>query len=156
MELNHEVLLAVPIKDDEIFELLERLAATEEMFRTPVSTIRDVAELTDASPSLIARILGDMRGTGEFETLVSTVDGYGQRISKIEKRLETPTQSGLAEIDEASVDAIADWIVRVGTKTADFLARVGSRLNIVSLMTTILVLAIVLVIGFLSLIGNAH
>ena len=133
-----------------------RLAATEEMFKQPVSTIRDVAELTDASPTLIARLLGEMRGTSEFENLVSTVDRYGQRISKIEQRLEAPTQSGPPEVDETLSNAIADWIVRVGTKTADFLARVGLRINVVSLMTTILVLAIVLVIGFLSWIGNAH
>jgi hypothetical protein len=126
------------------------------MFKAPVSTIRDVAELTDASPNLIARLLGEMRGTSEFENLVSTVDGYGQRISKIEQRLEAPTQIGYVEADEPPENAIANWIVRVGTKTADFLARVGLRINVLSLMATILVLALVVLLGFWSWIGNGH
>ena len=76
--------MAVQIKDDEIFELLERLAATEDMFKTPVSTIRDVAELTEASPNLIARILGEMRGTNEFEELIDRLKGHEWRISRTE------------------------------------------------------------------------
>ncbi len=136
-------LLAVPIMDNEIFELLGRLAATEEMFKQPVSTIRDVAELTDASPNLIARILGDMRGTSEFENLSSTVDGYGQRISKIEEKLEVPTQFGrAAQVETLEPNATADWIVRVGTKVADYLDRFGMRKHALSIMTLILILAI--------------
>ena len=88
-EFKSEILLAVPIRDDEIFELLERLAATEEMFKAPVSTIRDVAELTDASPNLIARILGDMRGTSEFEGLVYKVDSHEFRIQNVEQTLRS-------------------------------------------------------------------
>ena len=84
MELNNEALLAAQIKDDEIFELLERLAATEEMFKAPVSTIRDVAELTEASPNLIARILGEIRGPGEFEKLVGRVESHEMRITQNE------------------------------------------------------------------------
>jgi hypothetical protein len=78
--------------------LLERLAATEEMFKTPVSTIRDVAELTDASPNLIARILGEMRGPGEFEKLVRRVEvlegrhDSDQKILKIEPMQETDSE----------------------------------------------------------------
>ena len=88
-EFKPETLLAVPIRDDEIFELLERLAATEEMFKVTVSTIRDVAELTDASPTLIARILGDMRGTSEFEGLVNRVDSHEFRIQNVEQTLRS-------------------------------------------------------------------
>ncbi len=112
------------------------------MFKAPVSTIRDVAELTEASPNLIARILGEIRGPGEFEKLASTVDGYGQRISKIERNLEVPTNFGRADQDKIlEPNAIADWIVRVGTKVADYLDRFGMRKHAVSLMIAILVLA---------------
>jgi hypothetical protein len=85
--------MAVQIKDDEIFELLERLAATEEMFKTPVSTIRDVAELTDASPNLIARILGEMRGPGEFETVIKRLDDHEARIKVSEAKLALPKEN---------------------------------------------------------------
>ena len=86
--LNDQLLLSVPIKDDEIFELLERLAATEEMFKTPVSTIRDVAELTEASPNLIARILGEMRDPNKLEKLESRIDTYDARLKEVEKKLK--------------------------------------------------------------------
>ena len=85
-------LLAAPIEDEEIFELLERLAATEEMFKAPVSTIRDVAELTEASPNLIARILGEIRGPGEFEKLVKRVEvlegKFGESAEEIPEEVE--------------------------------------------------------------------
>ena len=57
------------------------------MFKTPVSTIRDVAELTEASPNLIARILGEMRGTGEYENLVGYVSSQDVRISQTEAEI---------------------------------------------------------------------
>ncbi len=79
--------MAVQIKDDEIFELLERLAATEEMFKAPVSTIRDVAELTDAPPALIARILADIRGPDEYEKLHHQVQQHNHRLDSVEQRL---------------------------------------------------------------------
>ena len=99
LNLTNESLLAVPIKDDEIFELLERLAATEEMFKAPVSTIRDVAELTEASPTLIARVLGEMRGPGELEQMVGRLDEHDRRLLQVEQKVsrlgkqttETPT-----------------------------------------------------------------
>ncbi len=86
MELNTEALLAVQIRDNEIFELLERLAATEEMFRTPVSTIRDVVELTDATPDLIARLLGEMRGPGECEKIIGRLDEHDARLREVEQK----------------------------------------------------------------------
>ncbi len=86
MELNTEALLAVPIQDNEIFELLERLAATEEMFKTPVSTIRDVVELTEASPTLVARLLGEMRGPGELEQMVGRLDEHDRRLLEVEHK----------------------------------------------------------------------
>ena len=73
----------MPIKDEEIFELLERLAATEEMFKVPVSTIRDVAELTDASPNLIARLLGEIRGPGELEKIVGRLDEHTALLNEV-------------------------------------------------------------------------
>lgn len=98
-EFNQESLLAVPIRDDEIFELLERLAATEEMFKRPVSTIRDVAELTESSPTLIARVLGEMRGPGELEQMVGRLDEHDRRLleveqkfSKLEKHIPRPPE----------------------------------------------------------------
>jgi hypothetical protein len=84
---TNESLLAVPIQDDEIFELLERLAATEEMFKTPVSTIRDVAELTEASPNLIARILSEMRGPDEFEKLAGLLGAHDSRLNEVEQKV---------------------------------------------------------------------
>ena len=87
LNLTNQSLLAVPIKDDEIFELLERLAATEEMFRAPVSTIRDVAELTEASPTLIARVLGEMRGPGELEQMVGRLDEHDRRLLEVEQKV---------------------------------------------------------------------
>ena len=99
MELNHEVLLSAPVQDNEIFELLERLAATEEMFRTPVSTIRDVAELTEASPNLIARILGDIRGAEENETLIEQIRVHDLRIAQAEKDVQAVKSKQEAILD---------------------------------------------------------
>jgi hypothetical protein len=96
MEVNTEALLTVPIKDEEIFELLERLAATEEMFKTPVSTIRDVAELTEASPNLIARILGEMRGPDEIEKLTNRVDLHEARLRWVESKIIAPATTNPA------------------------------------------------------------
>ena len=100
MELHSETLLSVPIMDNEIFELLERLAATEEMFKAPVSTIRDVAELTEASPNLIARLLGEMRGPGELEKIVGRLDEHSALLKEVahkvhkleEKSTEVPSE----------------------------------------------------------------
>ncbi|MBS1727304.1 MAG: hypothetical protein JST51_11335 [Armatimonadetes bacterium] len=90
-ELDPESLLSAEIKDDELSELLERLAATEEMFKQPVSTIRDVAELTDISPLVIARILSDIRGPSEFERLHDRMDAYEKRLSAVEQKpVSTP------------------------------------------------------------------
>ena len=98
MELNSETLLSIPIRDDEIFELLERLAATEEMFNTPVSTIRDVAELTDASPNLIARILGEIRGPGELEKIVHRLDEHEARLRVTESKLSEKNESSSSKV----------------------------------------------------------
>ena len=99
MELNTDALLSVPIKDNEIYDLLERLAATEEMFKAQVSTIRDVAELTEASPDLIARLLGEMRGPGEYEKIIGRLDEHDarlreveQKFSKLEKQASVPKE----------------------------------------------------------------
>ena len=92
-ELSTETLLAVPIRDDEIFELLERLAATEEMFQQPVSTIRDVAELTEASPNLIARLLGEMRGPGELQQMVGRLDEHDRRLLDVEQKVSRLSNS---------------------------------------------------------------
>jgi hypothetical protein len=100
LELNTEALLSVPIKDDEIFELLERLAATEEMFKAPVSTIRDVAELTDASPNLIARLLGEMRGPGEYEKLLDGFVDHEERIRKLEKNAKVKAKGKPFELKQ--------------------------------------------------------
>ena len=97
-EFKPETLLAVPIRDDEIFELLERLAATEDMFKTPVSTIRDVAELTDASPNLIARILGEMRGPGELEKIVHRLDEHEARLRITESKLSDKNEFSSAKV----------------------------------------------------------
>lgn len=102
MELNNELLLAVPIKDNEIFELLERLAATEEMFKTPVSTIRDVAELTDASPNLIARLLGEIRGSGELGAIIKRLDDHETRIRTAESIANQTSQTKTAQTSKHS------------------------------------------------------
>lgn len=89
-ELNEETLLGVEIKDEELSELLERLAATDAMFKTPVPTIRDVAELTESSPKLIARILGEIRGKDDFDHLSERLDAYERRLKVVEHRTSTP------------------------------------------------------------------
>ena len=71
--------------------MLERLAATEDMFKQPVSTIRDVAELTDASPNLIARMLGEIRGPDEFEKLQSKMAAYDVRLRDVERKVNAPS-----------------------------------------------------------------
>jgi len=76
----------VEIKDEELSELLERLAATDAMFKTPVSTIRDVSELTEASPKLVARILGEIRGPSDLEKLTERLDTYERRLKAVETR----------------------------------------------------------------------
>ncbi len=58
------------------------------MFKTPVSTIRDVAELTEASPNLIARILGEMRGPGELEKIVGRIEMHENRLDSFEEKLQ--------------------------------------------------------------------
>ena len=103
-DLNTETLLAVPIKDDEIFELLERLAATEEMFKASVSTIRDVAELTDASPALIARLLGEMRKAGDFEQIADRLDEHDRRLKIVERsdeaRVASPVYRNVIDLND--------------------------------------------------------
>ncbi len=61
------------------------------MFRDPVTTIRDVAEATDASPELIARILNDIRGPGVVERIDSRLDKHDARISALERQPRTVT-----------------------------------------------------------------
>ena len=62
------------------------------MFKQPVSTIRDVAELTEAPPKLIARILADMRGPDEYERLDRQVQIHDERLDSVEQRLSNLSQ----------------------------------------------------------------
>ncbi len=86
-ELDTDSLLRVEIRPDELAILLERLAATEAMFGEPASTIRDVAELTEASPNLIARLLTDIRGDDEFSKLQTKVESHEDRIVAVERKV---------------------------------------------------------------------
>lgn len=86
-ELDNAALLRVEIRPDELSTLLERLAATEAMYGEPASTIRDVAELTEASPNLIARLLADIRGDDEFRKLQQKVESHDNRIEAVEYRV---------------------------------------------------------------------
>lgn len=86
-----ESLLHVEIRPNELSILLERLAATEIMFGEPASTIRDVAELTEASPNVIARILGEIRGVKDFNSIGYRLDDHESRLNQLEKtRTVTP------------------------------------------------------------------
>ena len=67
------------------------------MFKTPVSTIRDVAELTEASPNLIARILGDMRDPSKIEKLESELQVYDVRLREVEKKLSIAAKPKAAD-----------------------------------------------------------
>ena len=79
------------------------------MFKTPVSTIRDVAELTEVSPSLIARILGEMRGPDGIANLESKLREHETRIKSLEssyrqssvdnKNATSVSQEALVEIE---------------------------------------------------------
>lgn len=81
------------IKDEELCVLLERLAATDAMFRTPVSTIRDVAELTELSPTAIAEILAEIRGTTLLAELKKEVHLHSRRINAVEEKLQLTTSN---------------------------------------------------------------
>ena len=132
------MLLAVPIRDDEIFELLERLAATEEMFKAPVSTIRDVAELTEASPNLIARVLGEMRGPGEFEKLVSRVDNHDRLIQDLNSKLHTLSNGGSQPAtNEINLEPT---IPRGLANFLAFLQRRGERINVKVVFVIVLII----------------
>ena len=102
------------------------------MFKTPVSTIRDVAELTDASPSLIARLLGEMRGPGEYEKLVGRVDAHDQRFNRVEGRVDALEnrryqRTQLAEKDAAKeFQGVVSAIIAVIAILAMVFAGVGS------------------------------
>lgn len=80
-----ESLLHVEIRPNELSILLERLAATEAMFGEPASTIRDVAELTEASPNAIARILGEIRGVKDFNSIGRRLEDHELRLSQLER-----------------------------------------------------------------------
>ena len=95
-ESNNQALLAVQIQDSEIAELLDRLAATDAMFATPVSTIGDVVELTDANPSVVARILDSMRGTTELEDLQARLNTTEEKLEMVEQRLDQQEQERYA------------------------------------------------------------
>lgn len=84
-ELDTAALLKVEIRPDELSTLLERLAATEAMYGEPASTIRDVAELTEASPNLIARLLADIRNDSELKELQRKVETHDGRIEAVER-----------------------------------------------------------------------
>ncbi len=87
--MDAESLDAIEIRDDELRPLLERLAATDAAFQTPVTTIRDVAELTETSPKTIARILADIRAPGEVERLDARIDIHEKRIQSVEQTSDT-------------------------------------------------------------------
>lgn len=76
-------LLAEPVEPDELKELLSRLAATEAIFAEPQTTIRDVAEATDASPLLIGRILREMRGPDRIDLLEQRLDRFERLVTRV-------------------------------------------------------------------------
>jgi hypothetical protein len=102
---SNSQLEAVEIHADELGELLQRLSATDAMNASGASTIRDVAELTDANPQLIARILTDIRGTDTFENLSKLVNEHELRIRDIEK---TASKSEVLIVEEFSVKQFND------------------------------------------------
>ncbi len=82
--LDQSDLLNEQVHADELQEILARLAATDALFADPVTTIRDVAEVTDASPLLIGRILSQMRGPDEVAALKGRMDGFEARLRELE------------------------------------------------------------------------
>ena len=147
MELNQEVLLSVPIRDDEIFELLERLAATEEMFKTPVSTIRDVVELTEASPSLIARLLGEMRGPGEYEKLVGLIARHNNRLGNIETRVETLERRGTSPVtaNDRQLDRVEGRVNPLARKPNSRHQLTEEKPNLESIHQVVIVIVVLIV-----------
>jgi hypothetical protein len=90
---DSESLNEIEIQDDELSELLERLAATDAIFQTPVTKVKDVAELTEAPPALIARILAEIRGIKDAGEIQRRLDEHAERLKIAESRLnrlETP------------------------------------------------------------------
>lgn len=83
--LSDESLLAVHVKDEEIAELLERLAAEDATFQKPITTVRDIAELTEVSPQVITRILVNMRGPRDDEQTALLLANHEHRIQSLER-----------------------------------------------------------------------
>ncbi len=80
---------------------------------TPVSTIRDVAELTEASPSLIARLLDDIRGTDEFMNLVTQVKQHETRVGQVEKKVSALERSKNSSTQKTAQDAEKEFAENV-------------------------------------------
>ena len=149
------MLLAAPIKDEEIFELLERLAATEEMFKAPVSTIRDVAELTEASPNLIARILGEIRGPGEFEKLVKRVDSHDDRFEKLQAKLDQVSMPVPIIIERHIVQTEGPKVEHIGTDKWARKTRNGRPILKINQSAVLFIFVIILIL-FISANSDSH
>ncbi len=100
------------------------------MFKTPVSTIRDVAELTEASPNLIARLLGEMRGPGEFEKIVGRLNTHDDRITEIENKVsqlgKQPNESENNRQSFKKTDSLSEQIVEAKIQTYAWIDSVES------------------------------
>ena len=86
-------LLREPIQSHELASLLERLAFDDEFFSEPLPTIRDVAEATDASPVVIARILSQMRDPDEVTLLRARMESFDARLRHLESQRHANTSS---------------------------------------------------------------
>lgn len=86
-------LLREPIQSHELASLLERLAFDDEFFSEPLPTIRDVAEATDASPVVIARILSQMRDPDEVTLLRARMESFDARLRSLESQRHANTSS---------------------------------------------------------------
>lgn len=104
---DDESLKAITIEDDELAELLERLAASDAMFAKPIATIADVSEVTDASPVVIARILSQMRGPGDIDGILNRLDAHEDRLQAVEERIgSTQEETEVKETWSFSTDTI--------------------------------------------------
>ncbi|MBS1701632.1 MAG: hypothetical protein JST12_08220 [Armatimonadetes bacterium] len=89
-------------------------------------TVRDVCEATDASPTLIARLLDDMRGTDDLKTIQAWVGEHEERLDVVEHRLDSLPKIRTIEPQPTYLDPI-----RLSVKTQTFesqnVARDGKR-----------------------------
>lgn len=88
-ELNQESIESIPVQANEVRQILHRLAANSGMAGSPTPTIRDIAEATETSPMVIARILSDIRGEDIMSRVVVKVKDHEDRIRHLEQRTTT-------------------------------------------------------------------